>query len=227
MSSGMTPEERDLSNQRILARLAKDTYVRVYFVIGGYPTVVSGTLEGLSRGYVSIRDALGSISDIPLHTVNYVRVPEQEVLAEARKGDIRSRRARLLHAGGWALLAVVLVRSMMHFPNHHTAFPYVTLIVGTGGPIGYLIGAREASRDAVHQLSSMFAAETRSRALVHVAIWSATLFALPGLLLFANRAHDVGVLSAIGRLVEMAALSAAAAYTGTVVVRRIFTYRSR
>jgi hypothetical protein len=87
----ITPEERGLTHQRILARLAKDTYVRVYFVIGGYPTVCSGTLEGLSRGYVSVRDMFGSISDIPLHTVTYVRVPEQEILAEATREESRSR----------------------------------------------------------------------------------------------------------------------------------------
>ena len=227
MNRDITPEDRGLTHQRILARLAKDTYVRVYFVIGGYPTVCSGTLEGLSRGYVSVRDMFGSISDIPLHTVTYVRVPEQEILAEATREESRSRLELMLWAlVGLALLAL-LVPSMMYFPHHHTAVPYVLMIIGVGGPVGYLIGDRQADRDAVQELSSMFSTESRSRVLIHGAIWSATITALIGMLLVADHSRDVGVLSALGRLAGMTIISAAAAFGTTVAVRRWFAYRSR
>jgi hypothetical protein len=227
MASGMTPGERGVSHHIMLARLARDTYVRVYFVIGGFPTVCSGTLEGLSRGYVSVRDALGSISDIPLHTITYVRVPEHDALAELQKAADERHRDRLLWSLGGLVLLVVLVRCMMHFPHHRTAFPYVTLIVGTGAPIGYLIGMREADRDAVRELSSMFAAGTRQSAIVHVAMWSAVAFTLLGVYLFADRSHDVGVFSATARVVGTALVSAIGSYGGTVVARRVFAWRSR
>jgi hypothetical protein len=227
MSSGMSPDERGLSNHVRLARLAKGTYVRVYFVIGGFPTVCSGTLEELSRGYVSVRDALGSTSDIPLHTITYVRVPERDALADLEKAEKERRRARLLWFSGGLGLFVVLVRCMMHFPHHRTAFPYVTLIVGIGVPVGYLIGTREADRDAVRELSSMVAPETRWSTLVHVAMWSAVAFTFLGLYLFANRPNDVGALSAAARVAGSTLVAALGSYGATVATRRIFASRSR
>ena len=227
MNPDISPEERGLTHQRILARLAKDTYVRVYFVIGGYPTVCAGTLEGLSRGYVSVRDIFGSISDIPLHTVTYVRVPEQEVLADATREESRSRQELMLWALGGSALLALLVPCMMYFPHHHTAVPYVILIVGVGGPVGYLIGDRQATRDAVQELSSLFATERRGSVLVHSAIWSAAIAALIGMLLVADHSRDVGVLSALARIAGMVAIAALAAYGATVAVRRWFAYRSR
>jgi hypothetical protein len=227
MTAGMTPEERGLSHQITLARLAKDTYVRVYFVVGGFPTVCSGRLEALSRGYVSVRDDLGSISDIPLHTVTYVRVPEREAISELEQTQRDARRDRILWIVSALVLVVVLVRCMMHFPHHRTAFPYVTLIVGIGGPIGYLIGMREAALDTVRELSSMVAADTRHSVIVHVALWSAVAFTFLGLYLFANRPHDVGALSATARVAGTAAVSALASYGSTFAVRRFFAWRSR
>jgi hypothetical protein len=125
-----------------------------------------------------------------------------------------------------ALLAL-LVPSMMYFPHHHTAVPYVILIIGVGGPVGYLIGDRQADRDAVQELSSMFSTESRGRVLIHGAIWTATIAALAGMLLVADHSRDVGVLSALGRLTGMTTIAAAAAYGATVALRRWFAYRSR
>lgn len=129
------------SHQLSLAKLERDTYVRVYFVRDGVAGAVLGALKGLTRTDARIADASGEIVEIPFASMTQVSVPDLAARSESSVSAMPDVVSML------AALVLIMALATLVYGTRRLSFGDLAIrVIGIGAPIGYLTGGWFAER---------------------------------------------------------------------------------